>query len=70
VPATVHPQVAPKRDAALESEQQMLPDRLDALEPTPVDGCGDARDEPAGMRRSGRHVQPDERAELRRGAVE
>ena len=42
------------RDAALEPEQQVLPDRLDALEHAPVDRRGDAGDEPARMRRGGR----------------
>ncbi len=70
VPATAQPQMAPERDATLEPEQQMLPDRLDALEPTPVDGCGHAGDEPARMRRGGRHAQSDERTEPSCNAVE
>ena len=69
-PAPVHPQVAPDRDAALEAEEQVLPDCLDALEPATVDRLRDARDEPAGMRGRRRQAEPDERLESRCGAME
>ena len=69
-PAAVHPQVAPHGDAAFEPEQQVLPDRLDALEPATVDRLRDAGDEPARMRRRGRQAEPDERLESRGRAME
>ena len=69
-PAPVHAQVAPHRDAALEAEEQVLPDRLDALEPAPVDRLRDAGDEPARMRGRRRQAEPDERVEPRCGAME
>jgi hypothetical protein len=62
--------MAPERDATLEPEQQVLPDRLDPFEPTPVHGRGNARGESARMRRVGRHAQSDERTEPGRNAVE
>ncbi len=48
----------------------MLPNRLDTLEPAPVDRGGDACDEPAWMRRAGGEPQPDERAKPRRRAMQ
>ncbi len=69
-PATVHPEVTPHRDAAFEAEEEVLPDRLDALEPAPVDRLRDAGDEPPRMRGRRRQAEPDERAEPRCGAVE
>ena len=62
--------MAPERDATLEPEQKVLPERLDGLEPAPVDGRGNARYEPARMGRAGRHAQPDERSEPCCNAVE
>ncbi len=61
--------MAPNRHAALEPEQQMLPDRLDTFEPTAVYGSGDAGDEPSRMWRGRRHAEPHERAEPRSRAV-
>jgi hypothetical protein len=48
--------VAAERDGSLEVEQQMLPDRLDALEPASVDRRGDAGGEPTWVRRGRRDL--------------
>ena len=62
--------MTPHRDAAFEAEEEVLPHRLDALEPAPIDRLRNARDEPPRMWRGGRQAQPNERAKPRGGAVE
>ena len=60
VPPSVHAEVAPHDDAAVEAKQKVLPDRLDRLEDTTVDGSRD------GARPEGRGRLP--RAARRRAA--
>ena len=69
-PATAHAQVRAENDAALEAQDQVLPDRLDRLESPAVEGRRDVR----GLRPrvDGFHLErlADERLEPGRGPVE
>ena len=69
-PAAAHPQVRAEDDAALEAQDEVLADRLDRLEPPPVEPLGD----PLGLRPRVRRLDleplADEQLEPRRGAVE
>ena len=69
-PASVHPQMAPHRDAAFEPEQQVLSDRIDGFEPEAVDRLCHAGEEPPRVRRRRHEAEPDERAESRCRAME
>jgi len=55
VPAPVHAKVAPHDGAILEREQEVLADRLYALEAAAVDSLGNAEKRRARMRRVGAH---------------
>ena len=69
-PAAGHAQVAPEHLAALEREEQVLAEGLDALEPPSVEALGDAL---AGRARVGRldlDVLSDEDLQALGGAVE
>ena len=69
-PAALHPQVAPQREAALEAEQEVLADRLHALQPKPVEPLGDPEHLRSGVRRL--HLEPlaDERLQPAGDAVD
>ena len=62
--------MAPHRDAALEAQDQVLPDRLDRLEHAPVDLLGHARHLSARIRRLGADPLADERLEPACGPVQ
>jgi hypothetical protein len=62
--------VAAQDEVPVEREEQVLPDRLDALQLVAVDPLGDAQELRARVRRFGRHDVSDERLEPGRGAVE
>src|SRR5205085_6681400 len=62
-PAPRHPQVAAQDDAALEPEQEVLPDRLDRLEPPTVEALRDARELPARVWRGDLEPLADEQLE-------
>jgi hypothetical protein len=62
--------MAPHRDATLEPEQEVLPNRLDSVEPAPVDRGGYPGHKPAWMRRAGGEPEPDERTKPRGRAME
>ena len=71
VPAPVHPQVAPDDEPALEPEQEVLPDRLDRLEPTSrAEALRDARHLGLRMRRLDLDDLSHERLEPTRRAME
>ena len=69
-PAAAHAQVRAEDDAALEAQHQVLPDRLDRLEPPPVELLGDVRRLRARVRRLDLERLADERLKPRRRAVE
>jgi hypothetical protein len=69
-PTAAHPQVAANDDASLEPEQEVLPDRLHALEHTTVDGLRYFRRQALRVRALGLDPLPDERLEERRDAPE
>jgi hypothetical protein len=62
--------VAAQDDAALEAEQEVLPDRLDRLEPPPVEALRDAGEPAARMRRRDLEPLADEYLEPPRRPVE
>jgi hypothetical protein len=62
--------VAAQHDAALEAQQEVLPDRLHGLEAEPVHALRHTRDRGARMGRLGLDALPDERLETAGGAVE
>jgi hypothetical protein len=62
--------VAAEHDAALEAEQEVLPDRLDRLEHAAVDDASNARRLSARVRALRLDAFPDERLEPARGALE
>ncbi len=68
-PAARHAEVAAKDEAALEGEEQVLADRLHALEPQPVDRGRDAGEKTAWMRRFRLDDVADERLEPGRRSV-
>ena len=70
VPAPAHPQVAAQHEPAFEAQQEVLADRLDGLEPPPVEPLGDALGRSARMRRLDGHVLADEHLQLPGGAAE
>ena len=69
-PAARHAQVAADDEAALEREEEVLADRLDAFEAQAVYRGGDPGEKRARMRRLGLDDVADERLEPRGGAVE
>ena len=69
-PASFHLQMAPQRDASLEPEEEVLADRLDRLEPFPVEPPGDVLDRSARVRRLDGDRLPDEHLQPARGAGE
>ena len=69
-PAAVHAQVAPNDDSSLETQQEMLADRVDRLEHATVDSRRDAGEEPARVRRRRLHPASHEHAEPLRSTVD
>ena len=70
LPAAAHPQVAAQDEPALELEQQVLPDRLDALEPAAVEPGREPQRLGARVRRLDLEPLTDERLQPRRRSVE
>jgi hypothetical protein len=62
--------MAPHDDCSLEAQHEVLPDRLDLLEPAAVDGPSYAGDEPARVRALRLDALPDEHLQLPRDPVE
>src|SRR5919202_619588 len=69
-PASVHAQVAPQDEPTLETQQQVLADGLDALEPTSLETRAELLHSRAGMRRLDLKLLPDEHLQAARGAVD
>ena len=69
-PAPVHAEMAPHDGAVLEREQEVLADRLDALEAVAVDSLGDPEKRRARMRRVGPDDVALQHAEALRGAMD
>ena len=65
-----HAQVTAHGHASLEAEQKVLSDRLDGLEPAPVDHASHACGLPSRVRRAGGDAMADERLQPESGAVE
>ncbi len=59
-PASAHAEVGSNDDASLEAQHEVLPDRLDLLEASSVDGPRHARDLPARVRALGLDALADE----------
>ena len=70
LPAAAHAQVAAEHEPALEAQQQVLADRLDRLEPAPVEALGREHRGRARVRRLDRDALADERLQPARRAVE
>ena len=70
LPAPAHAQVAAQDQAALEAQEQVLPDRLDRLEPAAVEPLGRERRGRARVRRLDRDALADQRLQPARRAVE
>ena len=70
LPAPAHAQVAARHETAFEAQQQVLPDRLDRLEPAAVEPLGGKHRGGARMRRLDRDALAHERLQLARGSVE
>jgi len=62
--------MAPEDEAALEAEEEVLPDRLDPVEPPAVEALGQALHRGAGMRRLDFDALADERLQPLGRAVE
>ncbi len=62
--------MAPHDGAVLEREQEVLADRLDALEAVAVDSLGDTEKRRTRMRRVGPHHLSLQHAETLRGAMD
>jgi hypothetical protein len=62
--------MAADSDSAVETEQQMLAYRFDALETAAIDCGSDSREEPPRMRRARAEPVPDERTESRGRTME
>ena len=69
-PPARHAQVTAHGHASLEAEQKVLSDRLDGLEPAPVDHASHACGLPSRVRRAGGDEMADERLQPESGAVE
>lgn len=69
-PTPVHSKVTPDDDVALELDKTVLPDRLDALEETPVHGTSNARREAARVRARRDDALADEHPQRVRDALE
>ena len=69
-PAAVHPKVAAQDDASLEAEQEVLADRLDGVEPPPVQLFGQVLQRCARVRRLDLDALADEDLQPARRAVE
>ena len=69
-PASLHPQVAAQRDAALEAEEEVLADGVDGLEALSVETLGDVLHRRARVRRLDREPLADEHLQPPRGARE
>ena len=62
-PAAVHPQMAAEDEPALEPQEEVLPHRLDLLQPPPVEPLRQPLDRRARMRRLDLHPLADENLE-------
>jgi hypothetical protein len=69
LPAAAHAEMAPQDEPALEREQQVLPDRLDGLEPPAVEALGYPLRRRSRMRRLDREPLPDEHLQPPSGAA-
>ena len=69
-PASRHAEMAPYDNSSFEAQHEVLPDRLDVLEPASVDRSSHAGDEPARIRALRLEALADEHLQLPRDSVE